>query len=175
MLNFNLSSAAHWTVHLKCKKFACENYIGENVEEASFWEMCLNSTKTTVHWRHGDGDIEKFKYFCFQHSTDMTIPPSPKLHNSQFLHKLTMAFIMQQWLVQDWRQAPVVWWHSQPLLAAFWRDLDKCRDQCCIINVNVSHRKQTYHRAQCLFHAYRSNKSSCHFPLPSKIINKFDQ
>ena len=41
--------------------------------------MCLNSTKTTVHWRHGDGDIEKFKYFCFQHSTDnMTIPPSPK-------------------------------------------------------------------------------------------------
>ena len=64
---------------------------------------------------------------------------------------------------------------APPLLAAFWRDLDKCRDQCCIINVNVSHRKQTYHRAQCLFHAYWSNKSSCHFPLPSKIINKFDQ
>ena len=93
-------------------------------------------------------------------------PLPPKLHNSQFLHRLTMAFIMQQWLLQNWRQAPVVW-HSPPLLAAFWRNLDKCRDQCCIINVNVRQTKQTFHRAQGLFHACSNNSctSTCYFPL----------
>ena len=97
-------------------------------------------------------------------------PLPPKLHNSQFLHKLTVAFIMQQWLVQDWRQAPVVWWHSPQLLAAFWRNLDKCTDQCCIINVNVSHRKQTVHLAHCLFMHVVKTSLHVHFPSPLKLL-----
>ncbi len=113
------------------------------------------------------------------------IPPTiprpcfPQNFTTEFQHKLTMAFIMQRWLLRDWRQWPEDT-HFTPAAAAFWRNLDKCRDQCCIINVNVSRWKQTFDSAldKNLFEYVEATPLIEHYVIflsPSKIINKFDQ
>ena len=135
-------------------------------------QLDKNGGSLATRWRwHWEVQIFLFRTFLRQ----FPLFP-PKLHNWVSTQTQTTndgfhhAAVVTLWL------APVAWrhWtHFTPTAAAFWRNLDKCRDQCCIINVNVSRWKQTFDSAldmncssicRCRSNSY--DWTLCHFLVP---------